>query len=201
MDTVGALLLGAKANGCCELDKGRLVLDLLGFLDGSGDTLEVVVTIGHGQSVPAVRLVALEDILGEGNVGVTVNGDMVVVPDGDEVAQLKVTSERGSFARYTLLEASITKEGICVVIDEVETGLVESGSSLCLCDGKTNSVADTLAKRSSGDFDAGGVVGLGMAGGNAVDSLWRKDKSELAKDKRGCKILTRKAFRSSMVRP
>lgn len=93
VNTVCTLLLGAKANGCCEFDKGRLVLDLLGLLDSGGNTLKVVVTISHGQSVPAVGLVALKNILGEGDFGITVNGDMVVVPDGNEVTELEVTSE------------------------------------------------------------------------------------------------------------
>jgi hypothetical protein len=40
-----------------------------------------------------------------------------------------------------------------------------------LGNGDTDRIADTLAKRASGDLNAGSVVGLGMAGGDAVDSL------------------------------
>lgn len=43
-----------------------------------------------------------------------------------------------------------------------------------LGNGETNSIADTLAERTSGDFDARGVVGLGMAGSDTVDGLRRR---------------------------
>ena len=40
-----------------------------------------------------------------------------------------------------------------------------------LGNGKTDSIADTLTKRASGDLNSGGVVGLGMAGSDAVKFL------------------------------
>ena len=202
VDTVGALVLGAETNGGLELDKGRLVSDLLGLLDGLSDLVEVVVAILDGEGVPAVGLVALHDILSEGLVGVTVNGDLVVIPDGNEVAKLEVTSQRRSLGGNTLHQAAITKEAVCVVVDKVIAGLVEDGSGVSLGNGKTNGVGDTLAERASGDLNTGGIVGLGVTGGDAVDTLFAQDCVSLCIFfvLQNPEKLTRKALRSSIER-
>lgn len=44
--------------------------------------------------LPSVGLEPLLNILGEGDVGVSVDGDVVVVVDGDEVSELEVTVSR-----------------------------------------------------------------------------------------------------------
>lgn len=171
VDTMGALLLGAETDDGLELDKRGLVLDLLGLLEGVEDALEVVVTVLDGDGVPAVRLVSLEDVLSESLVGVAVDGDVVVVPDGNEVAELEMAGERAGLGGDTLHQAAVAEEGVCVVVHEVVAGLVEDGGGVGLGHGKTNSVADTLAERASGDLDTGGVMGLGVTGGDAVDGL------------------------------
>jgi hypothetical protein len=108
VDTSGTLELGTKTDSSGKLDDGGLVGDLLGLGDGLLNALEVGVTILDVLSVPSVGLESLEDILSEGALGVTVygksvsglpsdstaltNGDVVVVVDGNEVAELQVTS-------------------------------------------------------------------------------------------------------------
>jgi hypothetical protein len=72
VDTAGTGELGAETNGGGQLDDGGLVSNLLTLADGSLDTREVVVTILNPLGVPAVGLETLEDILGEGTLGVTV---------------------------------------------------------------------------------------------------------------------------------
>jgi hypothetical protein len=96
---------------------------------------------------------------------------MVVIPDGNQVAQLEVTSQRARLARDTLHQAAIAKEAVCVVVNKLVTRLVECGRGVSLSNGKTDSVGDTLAKRTSGDLNAGGIVSLGMAGCDAVNVL------------------------------
>ena len=46
-------------------------------------------------NMPAAGLVALGDVLGEGDVGAPVDGDVVVVVQGDQLAQLQVTGQGG----------------------------------------------------------------------------------------------------------
>lgn len=110
VDTVGALELGAETNGRFELDEGRLVLDLLGLLDGGRDLFKVVITILDGEGVPAVGLIALENIFGEGDIGVAVDGDMVVIPDGNQVTELEMASEGAGLARHSLLETTVAQK-------------------------------------------------------------------------------------------
>ena len=83
-----------------------------------------------------------------------------------------MTSEGGGLAGNTLHQATITKEGIGVVVGEGEVGLVEGSGSLGLGNGKTDGVGDTLAEGASGDLNTGGVMGLRVARGPAVDGLY-----------------------------
>lgn len=171
VDSVSSLLSGAKSNDGPELDQGRLVLDLLALLDGSLNAFQVVVAVLDDLDVPTVRLVALGNILSESLVGVTIDGNVVVVPDGNQVSELKVTSQRAGLARDTLHQATIAEEAVCIVVNQVETVLVKCSSSVCLCHGQTDGVADTLTKGTGCDLNAGSVVGLGVTGCDAVDLL------------------------------
>ena len=72
VDTTGTLELGAETNGGGQLDDGRLVLDLLGLLDGSLNALKIAVAVCDVLCVPAVGLEALHDVLCEGALDVTV---------------------------------------------------------------------------------------------------------------------------------
>ena len=145
VDAVGSLLGGAETDDSAQLDQGGLVFGLLGFLESTLDAIKVVVAVIDDEDLPAIRLVPLDDILGEGLVGVTVDGDVVVVIDGDQVAELEVASQRGSLARDTLHQAAIAEEAVGVIVDEVETRLVEDSGGVGLAHGKTNSIRDTLA--------------------------------------------------------
>jgi len=67
-----------------------------------------------------------------------------------------------------------------------------------LGNGKTDGVGDTLAERAGCHLNAGGVMGLGVAGGDAVDGLLRKISSEKPQLMRNTAIHTRNALRSSI---
>jgi hypothetical protein len=58
-----------------------------------------------------------------------------------------------------------------VVVDQLVAGLVEDGCGVLLGDGETDGVGETLTERASGDFNTGGIVRLGVAGGDAVNLL------------------------------
>ena len=171
VDTAGTSQLGAETNGGGQLDDGRLVGHLLTLADGGLDTLEVVVTVLDPLGVPAVGLETLHDVLGEGTLGVTVNGDVVVIVDGNQVAQLQVTSHASGLAGNTLHGAAITEEHVGVVVEELIAGLVEDTGGVSLSDGQTNGVGETLTKGASGDLNTRGVVSLGVTGGDAVQLL------------------------------
>lgn len=101
---------------------------------------------------------------------------MVVVVDGNEVAQLKVTSHGGGLGGDTLHSAAITEEGVGVVVEEVEAGLVVDTGGVGLGNGQTNGVGETLTQRTSGNLNTGGIVRLGVTGADAVDLLRGKNQ-------------------------
>lgn len=107
-----------------------------------------------------------------GTVGsILTNGNVVVIVDSDEVAQLQVTGHGGGLTGDTLHSAAITEEGVGVVVEELEAGLVVDTSGVSLSNGQTNSVGETLAQRTSGDLNSGSVVSLRVTGGDAVELL------------------------------
>jgi hypothetical protein len=96
---------------------------------------------------------------------------VVVVVNGNQVAELQVTGHGGGLRGDTLHGTAITEEGVGVVVEQLIAGLVEDTTGVGLGNGETNSVGETLAKRTSGDLNTGGVVGLGVTGGDAVNLL------------------------------
>jgi hypothetical protein len=136
------------------------------------------------------------------------NGDVVVVVDGNQVAELQVTGHGGGLGGNTLHGTAITEEGVGVVVEQLKAGLVEDTTGVGLGNGQTDGVGETLTQRTSGDLDTGGVVSLGVTGGDAVElllgfkSVWVCYVWHRATLRGQCfvAVLTRKFFRSSIVR-
>ena len=99
------------------------------------------------------------------------NGDVVVIIDGNQVPKSQVTSQAGSFTSHAFHSTAISKEAICVIVDEVKTRLVEDRSGMLLGNRKADCVSEPLTKRPGCDFDTWCVVGFGVSGGDAVDLL------------------------------
>ena len=162
----GIALVGrAIADGGGHLDDRRLVRNGLGGFDRLGDGVDVGVAISHVLHVPAVGLIAFEDVFGEGNVGPPVDGDVVVVVQGDQLAQLEVTGQGGGFGGHTLLVAAVTHDHVGVVINEGRTRLVELGGQVGFGDRQADGVGDTGPQGARGHFNTGSFEGLRMTRG------------------------------------
>lgn len=96
---------------------------------------------------------------------------MVIIIDHDKVAQLQVTRCTGCFACNTFLSTSITEESKCMVVDQLISRFVKYCGGVSLRDGKSNSVGETLAERTSGDLDTRDLMCFWVTGGFAVDML------------------------------
>ena len=96
MNLVRARLIATETNGGSDLDERRSVGDGLGGLHGGEDRIWVCVTILDDKSVPSVGLIPRLDILGEGKVGLAVDGDLVIVVENDELPELQMTRQRRS---------------------------------------------------------------------------------------------------------
>ena len=158
------LVGGAVADGGGHLDHRGAVGDRLGLGDGPGDGLHVGVAIGHVDGVPAVGLVALQHILRERHVGVAVDGDVVVVVEGNQFAQAQVASQRGGLAAHALLVAAVAHDHVGVVINDRAVGLVELGGQVGFSHGQTHGIGDALTQGAGGDFHARGLEGFGVTG-------------------------------------
>ena len=67
--------------------------------------------------MPAVGLVAREDVLAERDGGVVLDRDVVVVVEQDQVAELLVAGERGRLAGHALLHAAVAGDDVDVVVE------------------------------------------------------------------------------------
>ena len=110
--------------------------------------------------MPAVGLEARGGVVGVGELGVAVDGDVVVVVDDDEAAEAQVAGEGGGLVADALHEVAVAGDHVGAVVDEVGA---EAGPQPALGDGHADGVGEALAERAGGDLDAGGVVHLGVA--------------------------------------
>src|SRR5699024_9273025 len=175
---VAAGQLGDRpADDGAQTDEGRLVRDLLRLEDlglERRDVLDVGRAVGaavdpvHRAHVPAVGLVTCGGVLRERDRGVALDGDLVVVPQDDEVAQLLGAGDRAGLAAYALLEVAVGGDHVGEVVERAGArgGLgVQQAALAALRHREADRGGDALAQRAGGDLDAVGEEVLGMAGG------------------------------------
>ena len=96
---------------------------------------------------------------------------MIVIIEHDKIAQLQMPRSTCRLACDTLHCAAISKNGVSVVVEEVESRFVEYGRGMSLGDGQSDRIRETLSEWPCGDLDPWSVVGLGVTRGDAVDLL------------------------------
>ena len=162
------LIGGAKTDDGLATDQGGLAVDGAGHLDSGLDGLGVM-TIDLGDDMPAVGLEALGGVVQEPARGVavtahlTIDGDVVVVVEADQLTQAQGTGEGASLVGDTLHQAAIAQEDIGMVIDDGMAGLVELAGEDLLRQGHAHAIGDALTQGTGGGLDAGGVPILGVA--------------------------------------
>ena len=118
--------------------------------------------------MPAVGLIALQHVLGEGHGGVAVDGDVVVVVEGNQLAQAQVAGQGSGLAAHTLLVAAITHDHVGVVINQLAAGLVKLGGQVRFGDSQAHGVGNALAEGSGGDLNSWGFEGFRVTRGAAA---------------------------------
>jgi hypothetical protein len=117
-------------------------------------------TFGH--NMPAVGFEALRCVVGEPAFNVAVDGNAVVVPEGDQLAEAQRAGQRAGFVRNAFHQATIAEEGVGVVIDDFVARLVELGSQHLFGQREADGVSDALAERAGRGFNARRVTKLGV---------------------------------------
>ncbi|KAH3661259.1 hypothetical protein OGAPHI_006666 [Ogataea philodendri] len=105
---------------------------LLGLLNGSRDGSKVGVCVLNNVNVPAVSLKSLGNVFSEGETGATVDGNLVVIVESNQVTQLQVTSKRHSLRGNTLHHTSVTKETVGETVGQSVAWLVVGSSKVSL---------------------------------------------------------------------
>ena len=153
----GALLVRCRpADDRAQRDERRALGLGAGRLERRGERLDVLVVgavLGHEADalhVPAVRLVARGDVLGEGDRGVVLDRDAVVVPDQDEVAQALGAGERRGLGADALLQVAVGADRPDRVVERRLAGGGVGVEQPALAAGghrHADGVADALAER------------------------------------------------------
>ena len=81
--------------------QGRVVLILFGSLDGRGNSIQIISIINRVNG-PAVRLEPFSNVFSEGNIGVALNRNAIVVIEIDQLPQPQRSCKRCSFRGYPL---------------------------------------------------------------------------------------------------
>ncbi|MNZ78871.1 hypothetical protein D3C78_974610 [compost metagenome] len=147
-------------------DQGRLRA-LACSVDGGADFVGVV-AVDIADHLPVVGFETLRRVVGEPAFDFAVDGDAVVIVEGDQLAQAQGTGQGSDFVGNAFHHATVTQEHIGVVVDDVMTFAVELRAHDFFGKGKTNGVGQTLAERTGGGLDAWGVTELRVARGAAV---------------------------------
>ena len=134
-----------------------------GFLDA--DDVLAALDLLH---VPAVGAVARGGVLGQRDIGVVLDRDLVAVVEHDQVAELLGAGQRRRLAGDALLHVAVGGDHIDVVIERAGAGRgvwVEQAALVARRHRHPDRGRQALAERPGGDLDARGVAELRVARG------------------------------------
>ena len=115
--------------------------------------------------MPVVGLEAQRDVLGEGEVGATLDGDLVVVVEVDELAELSVPASEAASEEAPSIKSPSEDDAVGVVV--YEAGAYRGGE-IALGHGHADAHREALTQRPRGRLHPRGVSVLGMPGGLAA---------------------------------
>ena len=117
------LVRRAIADVAVENDQRRPAFGLAEDRERILDALEIV-GIADPQHIPMIGEEARGDVLGEGDAGLAFDGDVIVVVDPAQIVEGEMAGERGRLRADAFHQAAVAANGIDVVVEEIEAGLV-----------------------------------------------------------------------------
>ena len=160
------LVRRTETDGGLAADQRWLVAFACGF-DRGLDFFRVV-TVNVTDHLPVVGFETLWRVVGKPAFNFAIDGDAVVIVEGDQFAQAQGAGQRANFVGNAFHHAAITQEHVGVVIDNVMARTVELRAHDFFGQGKAHSVGQALTQRASGGFNARRVAQLRVARGAAV---------------------------------
>ena len=169
------------ADDRAQRDERRLVGDGLGVGDGLLDADDVLAALDL-LHVPAVGAVAGGGVLGQRDVGVVLDRDLVVVVEHDEVAQLLDGRQRRRLGGHALFHVAVGGDHVDVVVERAGSrgGVgVEQAALVARRHRHADRRGQALAQRAGGDLNALGVPELRVPGRLGAPGAQRLDVGQL----------------------
>ena len=148
-----SLLRHSKADDRVNADQRRLVLYLLRVLDRLFDGFQIV-AVRDLRHVPAGRLETLCPVFGKREIGRTVDRDLVVVVEIDQIAELQMPGKRRGFVADAFHQIAVRADAVDKIIDDRKAFLIELCRKMCLGDAHPDTVRKTLSQRPGRYLDA-----------------------------------------------
>ena len=153
------LVRRAEADDGLAADDGGLVRDLAGLFDRLLDSFRIM-AVDFGNDVPAVGFEPLRRVVVEPAHHIAmaahfaVDGNVVVVVEGNQLAQLHGTRQRTGFMGNTFHQTAVAQEHIGVMVDNVVARLVELTGQGAFGKRHADGIGDALPQGTGGRLDA-----------------------------------------------
>src|SRR5579863_611604 len=120
---------------------------LLGDRIGEGARKRVeIVGVLDRLRMPAVGVEAPDDVLGKSHVGVTVDRDVVIVVEVDEVAETEMSGERARLARDAFHHVAVAADAEDAMVEQARAAALEAGFEVFGRDRHPDPVGKALAE-------------------------------------------------------
>ena len=165
----GVLLVGGPIGDMAVDDnEGGPIAGCVKALEGLRQGVCIIGIVDVANS-PPVGAKASRNVLREGECGITLDGDVIVVIDPTQIREPQVASKRGRFAGHPFHNVTIAAKDVDVVIEQRFTWLIELGRKPAPGDGHAHAGATPLTQRAGGHLDARCVVVFRMPGAAAAE--------------------------------
>ena len=133
------------------------------LVNGPGNRSRIV-AVDALDNLPVVGAKTRRGVISEPALYFAVDGDAVVIPEGNELTQAQCTGKRAGFVGDSFHQATVAQENVSMVIDYRMTIAVELRSEYLLGQRHTHTIRDALTQGPSSGLYARGVTILGVAG-------------------------------------
>mmetsp|Transcript_40566 Transcript_40566/g.97982 ORF Transcript_40566/g.97982 Transcript_40566/m.97982 type:complete len:342 (+) Transcript_40566:766-1791(+) len=119
--------LGRRSVSNLGLDGNNrwLVSRLLSLFDCGSQVIQLSNNIRDFLNMPSVGFITLLDIFGKGQIGGSINGNVIVVIQDNQFAKTQMSRQTAGFSRNTFLETTISANHIGIIVkDLVFVGIV-----------------------------------------------------------------------------
>ena len=143
-------------------NEGRMLFISLSSFNSLANSFKVIAIFDRNR-LEAEGSHACLNILREGDIRITLDGDFIGIIEDNQFGQAKRASQRERLRRDTFHHAAVATQREGVMVNDFVTRTVELSSQMCLSHCHTNSHTHTCAQRASRSFDTNRMTILWMS--------------------------------------